>query len=159
MAIDYPIIEIYKNNTGYGSSYKTNIIPTDLSKDFCKDKKGIYGKVADNTYDINLGIIRFNNAISDSPESYEYIKITKVPTSGFTFLYSTYNILSKYSLLYLDNKLYILSDVYDTGNDSFLNIKYLFDSISYTLDIYIKVPTKYGKLIVRDTKWANLNTY
>lgn len=49
--------------------------------------------------------------------------------------------------------------VYDTGNDSFLNIKYLFDSISYTLDIYIKVPTKYGKLIVRDTKWANLNTY
>lgn len=159
IAIDYPIIEIYKNNTGYGSSYKTNIIPTDLSKDFCKDKKGIYGKVADNTYDINLGIIRFNNAISDSPESYEYIKITKVPTSGFTFLYSTYNILSKYSLLYLDNKLYILSDVYDTGNDSFLNIKYLFDSISYTLDIYIKVPTKYGKLIVRDTKWANLNTY
>lgn len=137
----------------------TDIIPTDLSKDFCKDKKGIYGKVADNTYDINLGIIRFNNAISDSPESYEYIKITKVPTSGFTFLYSTYNILSKYSLLYLDNKLYILSDVYDTGNDSFLNIKYLFDSISYTLDIYIKVPTKYGKLIVRDTKWANLNTY
>lgn len=159
IAIDYPIIEIYKNNTGYGSSYKTNIIPTDLSKDFCKDKKGIYGKVADNTYDINLGIIRFNNAISDSPESYEYIKITKVPTSGFTFLYSTYNILCKYSLLYLDNKLYILSDVYDTGNDSFLNIKYLFDSISYTLDIYIKVPTKYGKLIVRDTKWANLNTY
>lgn len=79
--------------------------------------------------------------------------------SGFTFLYSTYNVLSKYSLLYLDNKLYILSDVYDTGNDSFLNIKYLFDSISYTLDIYIKVPTKYGKLIVRDTKWANLNTY
>lgn len=96
---------------------------------------------------------------SDSSESYEYIKITKIPTSGFTFLYSTYNVLSKYSLLYLDNKLYILSDVYDTGNDSFLNIKYLFDSISYTLDIYIKVPTKYGKLIVRDTKWANLNTY
>lgn len=86
-------------------------------------------------------------------------------TTGFLnsyvshYLYSTYNILSKYSLLYLDNKLYILSDVYDTGNDSFLNIKYLFDSISYTLDIYIKVPTKYGKLIVRDTKWANLNTY
>lgn len=116
-------------------------------------------KYDDVTPDINLGIIRFNNAISDSPESYEYIKITKVPTSGFTFLYSTYNILSKYSLLYLYNKLYILSDVYDTGNDSFLNIKYLFDSISYTLDIYIKVPTKYGKLIVRDTKWANLNTY
>lgn len=123
------------------------------------NKKCYFGVVSDNTYDINLGIIRFNNAISDSPESYEYIKITKVPTSGFTFLYSTYNILSKYSLLYLDNKLYILSDVYDTGNDSFLNIKYLFDSISYTLDIYIKVPTKYGKLIVRDTKWANLNTY
>lgn len=100
-----------------------------------------------------------NKAASDSSESYEYIKITKIPTSGFTFLYSTYNVLSKYSLLYLDNKLYILSDVYDTGNDSFLNIKYLFDSISYTLDIYIKVPTKYGKLIVRDTKWANLNTY
>lgn len=159
IAIDYPIIEIYKNNTGYGSSYKTNIIPTDLSKDFCKDNKGIYGKVGNNTYDINLGIIRFNNAASDSSESYEYIKITKIPTSGFTFLYSTYNVLSKYSLLYLDNKLYILSDVYDTGNDSFLNIKYLFDSISYTLDIYIKVPTKYGKLIVRDTKWANLNTY
>lgn len=159
IAIDYPIIEIYKNNTGYGSSYKTNIIPTDLSKDFCKDNKGIYGKVGNNTYDINLGIVRFNNAASDSSESYEYIKITKIPTSGFTFLYSTYNILSKYSLLYLDNKLYILSDVYDTGNDSFLNIKYLFDSISYTLDIYIKVPTKYGKLIVRDTKWANLNTY
>lgn len=115
--------------------------------------------VGNNTYDINLGIVRFNNAASDSSESYEYIKITKIPTSGFTFLYSTYNILSKYSLLYLDNKLYILSDVYDTGNDSFLNIKYLFDSISYTLDIYIKVPTKYGKLIVRDTKWANLNTY
>lgn len=115
--------------------------------------------VGNNTYDINLGIVRFNNAASDSSESYEYIKITKIPTSGFTFLYSTYNVLSKYSLLYLDNKLYILSDVYDTGNDSFLNIKYLFDSISYTLDIYIKVPTKYGKLIVRDTKWANLNTY
>lgn len=159
IAIDYPIIEIYKNNTGYGSSYKTNIIPTDLSRDFCKDNKGIYGKVASNTYDINLGIVRFNNAASDSPESYEYIKITKIPTSGFTFLYSTYNILSEYSLLYLDNKLYILSDVYDTGNDSFLNIKYLFDSVSYTLDIYIKVPTKYGKLIVRDTKWANLNAY
>lgn len=132
---------------------------TILSKDFCKNNKGIYGKVGNNTYDINLGIVRFNNAASDSSESYEYIKITKIPTSGFTFLYSTYNILSKYSLLYLDNKLYILSDVYDTGNDSFLNIKYLFDSISYTLDIYIKVPTKYGKLIVRDTKWANLNTY
>lgn len=159
IAIDYPIIEIYKNNTGYGSSYKTNIIPTDLSKDFCKDNKGIYGEVGNNIYDINLGIVRFNNAASDSSESYEYVKITKIPTSGFTFLYSTYNILSKYSLLYLDNKLYILSDVYDTGNDSFLNIKYLFDSISYTLDIYIKVPTKYGKLIVRDTKWANLNTY
>lgn len=115
--------------------------------------------VGNNTCDINLGIVRFNNAASDSSESYEYIKITKIPTSGFTFLYSTYNVLSKYSLLYLDNKLYILSDVYDTGNDSFLNIKYLFDSISYTLDIYIKVPTKYGKLIVRDTKWANLNTY
>lgn len=115
--------------------------------------------VGNNIYDINLGIVRFNNAASDSSESYEYVKITKIPTSGFTFLYSTYNILSKYSLLYLDNKLYILSDVYDTGNDSFLNIKYLFDSISYTLDIYIKVPTKYGKLIVRDTKWANLNTY
>lgn len=112
---------------------------------------------------LSNGTIVGNNtkikAASDSSESYEYIKITKIPTSGFTFLYSTYNILSKYSLLYLDNKLYILSDVYDTGNDSFLNIKYLFDSISYTLDIYIKVPTKYGKLIVRDTKWANLNTY
>lgn len=31
--------------------------------------------------------------------------------------------------------------------------------INSTIDIYIKVPTKYGKLIVRDTKWANLNTY
>lgn len=67
--------------------------------------------VGNNTYDINLGIVRFNNAASDSSESYEYIKITKIPTSGFTFLYSTYNVLSKYSLLYLDNKLYILSDV------------------------------------------------
>lgn len=159
LAIDYPIIEIYKNNTGYGNSYETNIIPTDLSKDFCKDKKGIYGKVADNTYDINLGIIRFNNAISDSPESYEYIKITKVPTSGFRFLYSTYRILTEYSLLYVDNKLYILSDRYDTGNDSFFNIRWIFDPVSYTLDIWIKVSSKYGKLIVRDTKWATLNTY
>ena len=101
--------------------------------------------------------------IANKAWRYKYDDVTPrskyaVYISGFTFLYSTYNVLSKYSLLYLDNKLYILSDVYDTGNDSFLNIKYLFDSISYTLDIYIKVPTKYGKLIVRDTKWANLNT-
>lgn len=108
---------------------------------------------------LTQAMINKANTIYVVQYDYEYIKITKIPTSGFTFLYSTYNVLSKYSLLYLDNKLYILSDVYDTGNDSFLNIKYLFDSISYTLDIYIKVPTKYGKLIVRDTKWANLNTY
>ena len=51
-------------------------------------------------------------------------------------------------------------DINSIKDQNQFEIKESFQRNAVTIDgILYKVPTKYGKLIVRDTKWANLNTY